>query len=216
MPGSSAEQCTNRLGETAQAGIVDADQLSARYLRRMERLARPLVRFYQLQPTIGADDVANDALFRMFLLLASGRYRRVTTGGDHWPLARLLVRRRVHKHHDWLNRVRRGGPGKKKVARAGTAEPATGGPCSGDETDLDLLQSRWVSAEDVAAGTMDVELQIERLRDPMLKKILRMRLDGYTGHEIAVRTRLDRSTIGRKLKQIRNILRALDPRYRRA
>jgi hypothetical protein len=181
-----------------------ADDLAAQYLRRMVGLARLLLRREPLDTTIDAEDIASAAIHEMFKAVAGGRARGHAVGNDDWKLASHLVRREVAKHGRRLSCVRRGGSGRNKDADEVR-------DISQVEIDLELLESRQVSPEDLVAWKLDVERRIEALRDRSLREIVRLMLEGYSEDEIAAKTQQHRLTICRKLQRLRFIWKDLDP-----
>jgi len=200
---SSFEECWSG-GEVPSAEEpMAAERLAFRYFKRMVELARWLIRRYGLQAVTDAEDAANVALYQLFKAAAQGGPREPESGDGLWKLARLLVVRKVLRARRRSNSIKRGGSGKSEGESAGGQGPMAGQPFTRVEIDFEGLQSRHVSSEDVVVGTTEVEHLIEKLGDPILKKIVRMRLEGNNAREIAEKTKLDRSSVARKLEQIR-------------
>jgi DNA-directed RNA polymerase specialized sigma24 family protein len=175
----------------------------------MVKLARALIRRYGLQAVLDAEDAANAALYQVYKATSVGKPPRFEDDDGLWRFARVLVAREILDTRRRIGSVRRGGPGREreKPDVAGSEELVVDRGFVQADVELDKLQSRGVSAEDRVAGALEVEHLIAMLGDPMLKRIVRLRLEGYTDAEIAEETGQDRTTIYRKVRRIRDIWR---------
>jgi RNA polymerase sigma factor (sigma-70 family) len=188
------------------------DQAPARQSTELERcfesmvkLGRSLIRRYGLQAVLDAEDAANAVLYQLYKSVSVGKLPQFETSDGFWRLARVLITRKVLDEKRRSGSVRRGGTGRARSESAGSAELVLGRGFVRADVELESLQSRGISPEDLVAGKLEAEHLIEKLEDPLLKTIVRLRLEGYTDQEIAEETGQDRSTVYRKLQRIRAI-----------
>src|SRR5262249_44736183 len=151
---------------------------------------------------IDAEEVIQSVYRSFFADARAGRYE-VERGGDLWQ---LLVTITLHKLQ---TQVRRLNAQKRDAERE----------CSfGSEDSLVLLQPQALAREPSPVEAVALTDLLERLMqqlDPEQRRMLELRLQGYTLEEIAADIHLSRRTVCRALDQIKQLLErwtAKDPR----
>jgi len=176
-----------------QAGDQDAAaQMFHRYAQRLIGLARSRLSD-RLNRRLDPEDVVQSAYRSFFAGARAGRYD-LQHGGDLW---RLLVRITLHKLHD---QVKRHSADKRAVA----AESTFGG-----EDSLHGIAGAVMAPEPSpteAVALVDELEQVMRRLDPLGRRILEMRLQGFSPEEIATDTQRCPRTVRRLLARIRDEL----------
>ena len=176
-------------------------------------LARLLIRRHGMPTVLDAEGAANAALNHFLTAASKGRSRKFETSKGFWQFTRFLIRRRLLHDYDQHRTAKRGGAGRGSHRSAGgrgggagvglTREEADLGGLTLEDVDLDGLPSRVASHEAVVDGQMLVKRLVEALRDPSLRAIAWMKLEGCTNEEVAKSANQDVSTVKRKLHFIR-------------
>jgi DNA-directed RNA polymerase specialized sigma24 family protein len=193
---------TRWIGDLRSSGDAAAQHLWERYFNRLVHLARK-----RLGARLGggaaedAEDAALSAFDSFCRGAAQGRYPQLTDRDDLW---RLLVVITIRKAFDQIERqgaMKRGGG--RLVDEAGLAGSSGREPDSG--AGLESFAGREPSPEMAALVVEEYERLWFRLGDDSLRRILDLRLQGYTQEEIAAQ--LDRTvkTVTRKLGVIRRV-----------
>jgi RNA polymerase sigma factor (sigma-70 family) len=165
-----------------------ARELWRRYFQELVRLAR-----FKLggAPRAKADeeDVAHSSFHSLCAGATRGSFPELDDRDGLWH---LLVTITVRKALDQVQRQRR-------QKRAGP---------KGATATLNLVGLDWVAGREpgpeVAAVLADEYRRLfDDLRDESLREVARLRLEGYTGSEIAERMGCNRRTVARKLELIR-------------
>jgi RNA polymerase sigma factor (sigma-70 family) len=194
------------LGEEAAVyGLV------ARCQGRMVDLARALIKRHGVPAMYDAHDIANEVLFQLIKGASRRKKPHFETSDEFWDYARVLMVRRILDARDGADSLKRGGPGRNGQSAKGQVESAPARGVERVEAELDDLPSQRASHESVIDGAMEVEWLIEELDDPSLKRIARLKYEGFTLREIAKATKLDEATVKRKLQDIRAIWEKYDP-----
>jgi RNA polymerase sigma factor (sigma-70 family) len=171
-----------------------ADALWRRYFDALVRLAQARL---GAAPRAAADeeDVALSAFHSLCAGAAQDRFARLDGRDELW---RLLVTITVRKAIDQRQHERRQKRGGGRVL--GEADLiGAGSDCGG----LDWVASDEPSPELVAQLDEQYQRLVEGLPDDSLREVARLRLEGYSGDEIAERLGCNRRTVVRKLERIR-------------
>jgi len=159
-----------------------------RYVARLIALVRGRLSA-QLAQRIDPEDVVQSA-YRSFFAGAREGSLQVGQGGDLW---RLLVATTLHKLHDQVRRH-------QAARRTVRAEEHFG-----SEHDLVGLYGS-VSAREPspleAAAIVDTLAEVMRQLEPVERRMLELRLQGYNLDEIGVEARCSRQTVRRVLERV--------------
>jgi RNA polymerase sigma factor (sigma-70 family) len=172
-----------------------AEELFRRYVKRLTALARARLSD-KLAGRVDPEDVVQSAYRSFFADARAGQYD-LQRGGDLW---RLLVSITLHKLRHQVERMQ---TQKRAVEREASF---------GTEDSLVLLQGNRLSGEPspVEAVALADELeQLMRSLDPLKRRILEMRLQGYGLAEIAAQVECGERTVRRVIKEIKDRLERL-------
>jgi RNA polymerase sigma factor (sigma-70 family) len=164
-----------------------AEELFRRYADRLIGLARSRLSA-KLARRIDPEDVVQSVYRSFFTDSREGRYD-LQRGGDLW---RLLVAITLHKLHDQIRRNTRGKRTVEREQNLGT-----------DEVWLGMLPHSLAhepSPVEAVALAEELEQFISRL-GPADRRVLELRLQGYTVEEIAAQTQRGERTVRRVLKE---------------
>ena len=176
-----------------QAGDQEAAaQMFRRYAQRLIALARSRLSG-KLAQRLDPEDVVQSAYRSFFAGARHGQYD-LQRGGDLW---RLLVGITLHKLHD---QVKRHSADKRDVA----AENSFGSEDSLWDIDS-VIFARGPSPAEAVALVDELE-QVMRRLEPLQRRILEMRLQGFSLQEIATDTQRCPRTVRRTLARIRRDL----------
>ena len=175
------------------------------YFDRLVSLARSELRARRREAVEDEEDAALNAFDSFCRGMARGRFEQLSDRDDLWRLLALLT---VRKARDQLQRQAAQKRGGGWVACASADVPTSaddrGGGAGPD--DLDRIVGREPSPE-LAAMVADEYLRLgDDLGDDSLRRVLDLRLEGYTRQEIARRLGCAVRTVGRKLELIRMAL----------
>jgi len=191
---------------TSRGEAITTGRLAKCYcFEELANMARRLIRRCGLQLEVGAEDVANSMLYELWMATAAGKTPELEPGGDSRKFARLLLARVVLQARRQTRSIKRGGSGGVEGHGGGDGRPASGRSLHRVAVDLDGLQAVGPAVEDLVNASMEVEHLTERLGDPELVHIATMRLEEYTGREIAREIGQDHATVCRKIRRIRSI-----------
>ena len=195
--GTKSEGSITRYLTNLRAGDdVAARLLWERYFDGLVRLARERL---GATPRAAADeeDVALSAFHSLCTGAARGHFARLGSRDELW---RLLVTITVRKALDQMRCQRRlkrgGGQVLGEAALVGEEADSRGGG-------MDQLEGNEPTPELVAILEEECRLRLAGLRDETLRRIARLRMEGYTCKEIAERLGCNRRTVERKLDLIR-------------
>jgi DNA-directed RNA polymerase specialized sigma24 family protein len=182
-----------------KAGDAEAAQrLWRRYFDELVRLARARLGSTR-RAAADEEDVALSAFYSLCAGAAQNRFDRLDGRDELWRLlVTITVRKAVDQVH-YQRRQKRGGGcviGEADLAVAGHAGEAGG---------LDRLAGHEPTPEFAAALDEQYRRLFDGLPDPSLRAVARLRLEGYTGAEIAARLGCNRRTVARKLEVIRRL-----------
>jgi RNA polymerase sigma factor (sigma-70 family) len=196
-PGS--EGSVTRWIAALKAGDAEAaQQLWRRYFDEIVRLARARLRSTR-RAAADEEDVALSAFYSLCAGAAQNRFDRLDGRDDLWRLlVTITVRKAVDQVH-YQRRQKRGGG-----CVIGEADLAAAGH-TGEGGGLDRLASHEPIPEMAAALDEQCRRLFDVLPDPSLRAVARLRLEGYTGAEIAARLGCNRRTVARKLDVIRRL-----------
>ena len=176
-----------RAGDEAAAA-----ELFRRYADQLIALARSRMP-QQLAPRLDAEDVVQSVYRSFFAAAREGRYV-LKRGGDLW---RLLVSITLHKVFNQL-----GHNAARKRALRREQRFKDGEEFAQREGHLLL---REPSPMEAAALTDELE-QVMRPLDPLQRRVLELRLQGYTLDEIAAETGYSQRTVCRTLDLVKELL----------
>jgi RNA polymerase sigma factor (sigma-70 family) len=180
-----------KVGDAEAAG-----RLWRRYFDALVRLARSRLGSTP-RTAVDEEDVALSAFHSLCAGASKNRFTQLEGRDDLW---RLLVTITVRKALDQVQRQRRQKRGGGRVL--GEADLAATGP-EGPGGGLDWLAGDQPTPE--FAALLDEQYQglFQLLPEPSLREVARLRLEGYTGEEIAEQLGCNRRTVTRKLELIR-------------
>ena len=174
-----------------------AEALWQQYFARLVRYARRKLRDLPRR-TFDEEDVALSAMFSFCRGLEEGKFERLGDRDELWKLLVTITARKICAQQRHALREKRGG-GKVRGESAfqrGTSDDdlAAGiGEVLGDEPSPEL-------AATLVENTQEL---LDCLGDESLGQIARLKLEGWTNEEIAVRLGCVRRTVERKLERIR-------------
>jgi RNA polymerase sigma factor (sigma-70 family) len=169
-----------------------ANELFRLHAARLVALARSRLSD-KLAGRVDAEDVVQSAYRSFFVRARDGEFD-LRQGADLWA---LLVAITIHKVHQ---QVKRNTAGKRTVALEENY---------GSEDSLAGFQARPPTGEPSpleAVALVDQVEEVMRGLDPVRRRVLELRLQGYTLEEIATDSGLSRRTLRRFLDQVREQL----------
>jgi RNA polymerase sigma factor (sigma-70 family) len=193
-PGGSI---TRWIGDLKAGGDEAAQRLWERYFGSLVELARSALRARHGRRTVEDEEDAALSAFDSFCRgAARGRFPLLSDRDDLW---RLLVVITLRKALDQLRRQR--------SARRGEMKLLLGSELSDEDAragGLDWLVGQEPTPEFAALVADEYERLRERLPDEPLRRVLDLRLEGFTREEIASRLGCAQRTVTRKLDRIRD------------
>ena len=198
---SSTGSVTKLILRVKQGDRTAAQELLARYFRRLLGLARAKLQGKQLRAA-DEEDVVQSALIGFFLGAERGQYAQLRDRDDLWH---LLVKITIRKAQKLLNEEQR----QKRCP--GTEHPGTPWPGPGDTPRKDEAVERVAdphpSPDLEVLANETIKRLLQRLEDTQLRAIAVWKWEGYTIEEMATMLGCSSRTILRKLKLIRAIWR---------
>lgn len=180
-----------------KAGDADAArELWGRYFDRLVRLARARLGSARCGE-VDEEDVALSALDSFCRRAAAGRFPRLDDRDDLWRLLVTITARKALDQADRRARQKRGGGrvrGESALGGAGPEAPGGG---------LEEVVGREPTPEFAAQVADECRRLLAALGDETLRRVARLRMEGYTDREIAERLGCGLRTVGRKLELIR-------------
>jgi DNA-directed RNA polymerase specialized sigma24 family protein len=197
MQPDEAGSVTRWIGDLKAGGDAAAQRLWERYFDRLVRLAYAKLRARRRPGDAEDEEDAALSAFDSFCRgAAQGRFPLLTDRDDLWRLLVVLTVRKALGQLERLNAARRGGG--RVVGEAGL--PGDGG----GESPI----SRLIGDEPTPELAAEVVEQYRRLReslgDDVARRVLDLRLEGYSREEIAGRLGCAEKTVTRKLNLIRS------------
>jgi DNA-directed RNA polymerase specialized sigma24 family protein len=188
---------TGWIGDLKGGGDSAAQHLWERYYERLVRLAHARLRTARRAGAVEDEEDAALSAFDSFCRgAADGRFPRLADRDDLW---RLLVVLTVRKVLDQLERQ----DAQKRGGGRLVGESALAGLNAATHGGLDRLVGPEPSPE-LAAMVLDEYRRLRAgLRTEELRRVLDLRLEGYTREEIAERLGCAERTVKRKLDVIR-------------
>jgi DNA-directed RNA polymerase specialized sigma24 family protein len=203
---SEGEGSVTRWVDALKAGDGSAARrLWGRYFGGLVRLARARLRD---APRAAADeeDVALSAFHSLCAGAADGRFGRLGGRDELWKLLVTITARKAIDLSAHQRRQRRGGG--RVVGEGALAGPDPDEPGGG----LDLFAGQEPTPEFAAMVAEECRRLLDGLRDEALRQVALLRMEGYTGDEIAERLGCTRRTVTRKLELIRLSWQGDEPR----
>jgi RNA polymerase sigma factor (sigma-70 family) len=164
-----------------------AQELFRLHAERLIALARSRLSS-RLSARVDPEDVVQSAYRSFFVRAREGRFE-IEQGGDLWA---LLVAITIHKVHQ---QVKRNSAQKRNAAA--------------EERFADDNESQIPAADPTpleAVALIDQVEELMRRLDPVRRRVLELRLEGWTLEEIAVDTGLSRRTLHRLLDSVKKQL----------
>jgi DNA-directed RNA polymerase specialized sigma24 family protein len=188
---------TRWIGDLKAGGDSAAQHLWERYFNRLVHLARSRLRSVRRAGAIHDEEDAALSAFDSFCRgAASGRYPQLADRDELWRLLVVITVRKV------LGQLKRQSAQKRAGGRLVGESALIGGDAAGG-AGLDLIAGNEPSPE-LAAQVVDEYRRLRGgLRTEALRRVLDLRLEGYTREEIAQRLGCAERALKRKLELIR-------------
>jgi len=188
---SSTGSITKLIGRVKAGDAAAAQELLARYFRRLLGVARAKLHGKYLGAA-DEEDVVQSALVGFFLGAEKGQYTELHDRDDLWHLLVKITIRKAQKlvKHD---------EAQKRTGAPGCAEAGAGGSDA-----LEVVDPRAGPDLEVLAGE-EIERLLGLLGDSQLRSIAVWKWEDYTNEEIAAMLDCTTRTIERKLNVIRTI-----------
>lgn len=177
---------TRWIGDLKAGGDSAAQHLWEQYFDRLVHLARSKLRNVRgLSAADDEEDVALSAFDSFCRRAADGRFPRLSDRDDLWRLLVVLTVRKAWRKIE-VDRTKK-----------------RGGLDAGDELGLERAIGREPSPQFAAMVAEEYRRLRDALQDDSLRRVLDLRLEGYTQDEIAARLGCASRTVSRKLNVIR-------------
>jgi DNA-directed RNA polymerase specialized sigma24 family protein len=199
LSAASEGSVTRWIGELKSGGDAAAQHLWERYFDRLVRLAHKRLRARAAGAAEDEEDAALCAFDSFCRGVTQGRYPQLADRDDLW---RLLVVITIRKAFDQIERRNA-----QKRGRHPTWEEADlpAGNAADVREALDAVAGREPSPE-LAAMVADLYQRLRsQLGNDSLRRVLDLRLEGFTREEIASRMGCTVKTVARKLEVIRTV-----------
>ena len=196
MPMDDEGSVTLWIGDLKAGDHAAAQPLWERYFNRLVGLARAKLRAARPGAIEDEEDAALSAFKSLCAGAGLGKYPQLADRDDLW---RLLVVITARKAQDQLQRRRaqkRGGDN-KIVGESDMPGADDGGP------GLEQVVGREPTPEFAAQVAEEYWRLLDGLEDETLRRIAILKMEGYTGEEIAEKLRCSLRTVANKLKLIR-------------
>jgi RNA polymerase sigma factor (sigma-70 family) len=178
-----------------------ADALWRRYYEQVVAEARRHLQGVPHQAVEDAEDVAADAMHRLWAGATQGRFERLSDRVDLWQLlVAITVKNAISVRRRYAS-LKRGG----SLLRGGSAVEETGNSAQDDADALALAVSKEPTPESAAIIQEQLQQLLDSLGDPILRQIALWRMDGLSNAEIAEKMGCVVRTVERKLERIRLI-----------
>ena len=183
--------------------LKDGDQVAAqalweRYFDRLVRLAGAKLRAARHPGAVEDEEDAALSAFDSFCKGARrGRFPKLSDRDDLWRLLVVITARKAWDQVERERAVKRGG-GRPLVGSAALGDGPDGGLFA-----LDQIVGAEPTPEFAAMVAEACRQRLDRLPDPILRRIALLKMEGYTGEEIAEQLDVSLRTVANKLKWIR-------------
>ena len=203
---SSSESVTNLICRVKKGDAAAAQELFARYFRRLLGLARAKLQGKDLR-VADEEDVVNSALVGFFLGAERGQYTQLHDRDDLWHLlSKITIRKaqRLVKEQERQKRcprrTERGTPSQGLAGTLPVGVPVVHVADPKPPPDVEVLANETI------------EHLLTRLGNAQLRSIAVWKWEGYSNEEIASLLLCSSRTIARKLELIRTIWNDVDAR----
>lgn len=149
----------------------------------------------RLRPSYDEEDAALSAFRSMCRMISDGRQQDLTNRNNLWRLLVVITERKILGRIKYENRDRRD-------IRRTLSEAILEGDASGSST-LQGLPCREPSPEFSVEFTDTLSALLDSLEDDQLREIVQLRLTDHENEEIAMKLKITRRTVERKLLRIR-------------
>lgn len=189
---------TQYIGQLRAGDEFAAQRIWERFYGRLIRLAR---RRLANAPTKVADwdDVVQEAMAQFFARVQQGQFPRLHDRGDLWQVLARLVNCRVADQKRKQTRQKRGGG---RVFTESILKMFVG---AGQNPGLDGLVGVQPTPEFADEMFANLSLALGELPTGSHREVALLRLQGYENREIGKRMNCSRSTVTRRLRDIREI-----------
>ena len=190
---------TRWIGDLKSGGAAAAQHLWERYFHRLVHPARARLRGAGRAGAVEDEEDAALSAFGSFCRGATaGRFPQLADREDLWRLLVVITTRKVQAQARHYLRQKRGG---------GQVRPASELGGQGDDDDL-LAHAVGSEPTPEFAAMVAEEYRrlLERLDDAVLRRVAILRMEGYTGDEIAAQLGCARRTVARQIALVRRIL----------
>lgn len=172
-----------------------SDDLSAQKLwdsvsPRIQVLARRLIQRFGSDAAFDEDDVTVSVFTSLYSGLNTQQFPNLQDSEGLWKLLTLMTVRKVNDHTKLRRAIKRNGLTESESLAASKIDRCADGQ---PEPSVEVMMADQCRA------------MLSQLNDPVLEKIVLLKLDGYTNEEIAERLQYSRRTIQRMLNLVRDV-----------
>jgi DNA-directed RNA polymerase specialized sigma24 family protein len=196
---SNAESVTQWLNGLKTGDSGDIQRLWDRYFARLVRLASAKLPAH-CRRAFDEEDVAISAFQSLCKGAAQGQFPQLDGREDLWRLLAMLTVRKALAMMRYQNRKKRGGGrvlGESALLKRNRPTEIDAG--------LSDFLSNEPTPENAASFADAFDHLIDKLRDPTLKTIVILKLNGHSSEEISADLGMSRRTVDRRLELIRDI-----------
>lgn len=170
-------------------------EIWARYVARLVRIAHARLKSSPKRAA-DEDDVVVRAFAAFFKGIEAGRFSQLSDRNDLWQVLVMLTERHAIDQQRKEQAQKRGG-GKVRGDSVFRAD--------GEGFGFEQLEDPSPTPEFVMQTTEELELLLDELNDPVLRRVALLKLEGYTNEEIADKIERAVCTVERKLATIRDV-----------
>jgi RNA polymerase sigma factor (sigma-70 family) len=199
LPTPPSGSVTNLICGVKEGDAAAAQELFARYFRRLLGLARSKLQGKQLR-IADEEDVVNSALAGFFLGAERDQYTQLHDRDDLWHLLSKITIRKAQRLVKEQERQKRC----PCRARQGTPSQGLAGRLRADEA-VEQIADRKPPPDLAVLANETIEQLLSRLGNAQLRSIAVCKWEGYSNEEIASMLGCSSRTIERKLVLIRTL-----------
>lgn len=196
-PSSVDGDVTVWLGEIADGNDRAAANIYERYFEQITNLARRRIS-PAYRRVADEEDVAQSVMHSLFDGIANGRFPELSSRENLWRLLVVMTARKAINVVEKQKALKRGGG-------AVRGESVLQGPDTQSSPGFDHFEGTTNTPDFLAQLEEESERQFERLPDATLRRIARLKMEGYTNDEIASQLQTTTRTVERKLQRIREV-----------
>ena len=196
-PASVNGDVTVWLGELADGNDRAAANIYERYFEQISNLARRRIS-PAYRRVADEEDVAQSVMHSLFDGIANGRFPELSSRENLWRLLVVMTARKAINVVEKQKALKRGGG-------AVRGESVLNNSNSQSNPGFDHFESPTNAPDFVAQLEEESKRQLDRLPDETLRRIARLKMEGYTNDEIAEQLETSTRTVERKLQRIREV-----------